>query len=152
VVARAVPAKLTCEPALKPLPNTVRVMGPLPAVAEAGVRLVITGTGLGTISVKAVALVAVPPGVVTVIRPELAPAGTTNDKAVSLATVKSRIDTPFSVSAVAPLKLVPTTVTVIPTAPLAGVKLVIVGAGTVTVRTSSAVVPPPGAGLLTATP
>jgi hypothetical protein len=147
-----VPLKLTTEPAMKPLPVTVRVMGPLPATAEAGVRLAIAGMGLGALTVKDVLLVAVPLGVVTAIRPDVAPTGTTNDKVAALTTVKLLTSKPFSVRTVAPSKLVPTTVTVVPTGPLAGVKLVMVGAGTVTARGSSAVVPPPGAGLVTVMP
>lgn len=148
-VGSVVPAKLTSELIPKPLPLIVNVIAPLPATAEAGFKLVMVGTGLGTITVKAVLLVAVPLGVVTLTRPELAPAGTTNDKTIGLATVKLETGTPFSVSAVAPLKLAPSIVTVVPARPLVGVKLVIAGAGTVTVKVNAAVVPPPGAELVT---
>jgi hypothetical protein len=46
---------------------------------------------------------------------------------VSEATVQLRAFTPLNVTAVAPVKLVPLIVTVVPTTPLAGVKLVIAG-------------------------
>ena len=51
----------------------------------------------------------------------------------------------------APVKLVPVIVTVAPTSPLPGVKLVMVGAGAVTVKVAAAEVPPPGAALVTVT-
>ena len=41
--------------------------------------------------------------------------------------------TPLNVTAVAPVKFVPLSVTLVPTGPLVGVKLVIVGAGTASV-------------------
>ena len=59
--------------------------------------------------------------------------------------------TPLSVTAVAPVKLVPVRVTVAPAAPLAGVKLVMVGAGLVTVNVRPVEVPAPGPGLVTVT-
>ena len=45
---------------------------------------------------------------------------------------------------VAPVKFVPVNVTLVPTAPLAGLKLVTVGAGTVTVKLPVLVAVPPG--------
>jgi hypothetical protein len=49
----------------------------------------------------------------------------------------------LNLTAVAPVKLVPVSVTVVPTAPLVGVKLVIVGAVT-TVKEDELVAVPPG--------
>lgn len=46
VVTLATPLKLTVEPLMKPEPFTVSVNAPEPAVALAGCRVVITGTGL----------------------------------------------------------------------------------------------------------
>lgn len=48
-------------------------------------------------------------------------------------------------------KFVPFTVIVVPTGPLVGVKLVIVGSGSVTENRTPFDVPPPGAGLVTVT-
>ena len=50
---------------------------------------------------------------------------------------------PLNVTAVAPVKFVPLIVTLAPTVPLVGVKLVIVGAGT-TVKVLALVAVPPG--------
>ena len=51
---------------------------------------------------------------------------------------------PLNVTAVAPVKLLPVIVTLVPTGPLAGVKLVIVGALAVTVNAVALVAVPPG--------
>ena len=51
---------------------------------------------------------------------------------------------PLKVTAVAPVKFVPLIVTLVPTAPLVGVKLVIVGALAVTLNTLALVAVPPG--------
>ena len=151
VVVRAVPLKFTTEPLTKPVPVTVRGVAVLPATAVAGERLVMTGTGLGTMTVKVPVLVAVPPGVVTARGPLVAPAGTTKVMVVAFTTAKPVMATPFSVTAVAPVRSVPVMVTVAPAAPEVGVKLVMVGAGVVTVNEAPAEVPPPGAGLVTVT-
>ena len=45
VVVNAVPPHLTVSPKTNPVPFTVSVNAPPPAVAEAGLRLVITGGG-----------------------------------------------------------------------------------------------------------
>ena len=97
-------------------------MGPLPGVNE-----VIVGGGM---TVKLVALVPVPDGVVTAMVPVVAPAGTL---AVSCVT---RLIVMFANPTSVPLnftdetftKLVPVMVTVPPTGPLVGVKLATVGA------------------------
>src|SRR5436190_339107 len=104
---------------LVPLMVTLVPTGPL-----AGVKLVIVG-GLMT-SVNALALVAVPLGVVTPISPVVVPAGTVVCMAVAEVTVKLAL-TVLNVTPVAPVLLVPLMVTLVPTGPLAGVKLVIVG-------------------------
>ena len=103
---------------LVPLIVTVLPMSPL-----AGVKLVIDG---GLI-VNTLPLVAVPPDVATVIDPVVKPAGTVAWIAVAEFTVKLAL-APLKRTAVVPVKFVPLIVTVVPTAPLAGVKLVIVGA------------------------
>src|SRR5438309_10722150 len=92
-----------------------------------------TGGALATFTVNALALVAVPADVVTRIGPVVAPLGTVAVITVSEVTVKLAALTPLNVTAVAPVKAVPVIVTVFPTCPLVGVKLVIVGAGIVVV-------------------
>ena len=51
---------------------------------------------------------------------------------------------PLNVTAEAPVKFAPLIVTLVPTGPLAGVKLVIVGALAVTVNAAALVAVPPG--------
>src|SRR2546428_9456230 len=77
-------------------------------------------------TVKPLALVAVPPGVVTPIAPVVAPPGTVASIVVADLTMKVAL-TPLKVTAVASVKFVPLIVTLVPTGPLVGVKLVIVG-------------------------
>ena len=81
---------------------------------------------------KLAALVVVPPGVVTLIFPVLAPEGTLVVISVSETTLKVA-EVPLKVTAVAPVRALPVTVTAVPTAPLVGVKELING-GTVTVK------------------
>src|SRR5436190_17947284 len=107
-----------------PLIVTLVPTGPLP-----GVKLVIVG---GLITVKLAALLAVPPGVVTLIGPLVAPAGTVAVIAVAELAVKLAL-VPLNSTAEAPVKLVPLMVTLVPTGPLPGLKLVIVG-GLITVK------------------
>jgi hypothetical protein len=84
-----------------------------------------------TFTVNALPLVAVPPGVVTVNGPVVASAGTVARIVVAEVTVNVAT-LPANRTAVAPLKFVPLMVTLVPAGPLAGVKLVIVGALSVT--------------------
>ena len=110
----------------------------VPTTPLLGLKLVIVGAAT---TVKLVALVAVPPAVVTVTGPLLAPAGTVAVIIVAELTVKVAA-LPLNATAVAPLKLVPVTVTDIPTPPLAGLNVVIVGAAT-TVKLLELVAVPP---------
>src|SRR5258705_208960 len=89
-----------------------------------GAKLVIVVDPLTT--VNAVLLVAVPPGVVTLSGPVVAPTGTVAWIAVAEVTVKLAL-TPLKATAVAPVKFAPLIVTFVPTGPLLGVKPVIVG-------------------------
>src|SRR4029077_3220521 len=75
---------------------------------------------------NAIALVAVPAAVVTVMEPVVAEAGTVAEISVPERTVKTAV-TPWNLTAVAPVKVNPVTVTTVPAGALAGVKLVIVG-------------------------
>src|SRR2546422_2412708 len=77
-------------------------------------------------TVKLLALLAVPPGLVTLIGPVVAPVGTVAAIVVAEPTVKPAL-APLNSTAVAPVKLVPLMVTLVPTGPLVGVKLEIVG-------------------------
>src|SRR5205807_474774 len=95
----------------------------VPAGPLTGVKLVIVG-GLST--VKLLALLAVPSGVVTRMGPLEAPAGTVAWIAVAEFTVKPAPVAP-NCTAVAPMKVAPLIVTLVPAGPLTGVKPVIVG-------------------------
>ena len=86
----------------------------------------------GTVTVKLLPLVAVPPGVVTLIGPVVAPLGTLVVIWVSVTPLKVAA-VPLKVTAVAPLKWLPLMVTVVPTGPLLGLKELMVGGGAVTV-------------------
>jgi hypothetical protein len=95
--------------------------------------------------VKSAALLPVPAGVPTPIFPVVAPAGTV--AVIFDAETKVYVaETPLNVTAVTPVKLAPVIVTVVPTAPLAGVKLVILGA---TVKVAELVAVPPAVVTLT---
>jgi hypothetical protein len=110
-----------------------------------GVNDPIVGAGGTTVvTVKAFALVAVPPGVVTAIGPVVAPPGTVAESAVSDTTVNDAVAPP-KVTRVVPVKLVPAIVTFVPTVPLVGAKEEMVGAGGVTVNAPVLVAVPPGA-------
>jgi len=80
-----------------------------------------------TVTVKFVALVAVPLGVVTVIGPVVAPVGTFVTICVAVFDVIVAV-TPLNFTEVAPVRFVPVMVTVVPTGPAVGVNEVIVGA------------------------
>src|SRR6267378_2626382 len=130
-------AELTVKLALVPLNRTaVAVLKFVPLIVTlvptgplAGVKLAIVG---GLITVKLPALLAVPAGLVTLIGPVAAPAGTVAVIAVSEFAVKLAL-VPLNRTAVAPVNFVPLSVTLVPTGPLLGVKLLIVG-GLMTVK------------------
>ena len=73
-------------------------------------------------------LVAVPPGVVTLMVP-VVPLPTVAVSEVELATVKEAAAVPPMATAVAPVKPVPVMVTTVPAPPRVGVILVMVGTG-----------------------
>jgi hypothetical protein len=118
VNAAAVPLKATAVAPVKfaPLMTTLAPTAPL-----AGVKPVIRG-----VTMKLVVLVAVPAGVVTLIAPLVAFAGTVKVICVPLLTVNAA-EVPLSLTAVAPRRLPPWMTTLIPGAPPAGLKLVIDG-------------------------
>lgn len=80
-----------------------------------------------TLTVNAPELVAVPAGVVTFRGPVVAPTGTVARIVVAEITEKFAA-VPLSLTDVAPVKFRPLMVTLVPTRPLVGVKLMIVGA------------------------
>src|SRR5215470_3689758 len=97
-------------------------------------------TAVRYFTVKLAALFPVPAGVVTLILPELAPAGTVAVIRVAELTVNAA-GVPLNLTAVAPVKFTPVTTTLAPTAPVAGVNFVIRGA---TVKLVALVAVPPG--------
>src|SRR6267143_1312146 len=101
----------------------------VPTGPVVGVKLEIVG---GLMTVKLPVLLAVPPAVVTLIDPLEAPAGTVAVIVVAEFTVKLAL-VPLNRTAVAPVKFVPLMLTLVPTGPLPGVKLEIVG-GLMTVK------------------
>jgi hypothetical protein len=129
------PLNLTEVAPVKFLPPIVTLAptAPLP-----GLKPVIDGSG--TVTVKLPELVAVPFGVVTLTGPLVAPLGTTALIWPSEATLKLAA-TPLNLTEVAPVKLCPPIPTDEPTAPLAGEKPSIDGAGTETVNVPELAVP-----------
>src|SRR6266566_7952875 len=82
---------------------------------------------IGTLTVKLLALVARPPGAITVIGPVVAPLGTVAVICVSEFTVKDAF-VPLKATTEAEVNAVPVRTTLVPTVPLVGEKLVIEGA------------------------
>src|SRR5438094_701983 len=136
LVPPAVPLMVTpalVKPLTGSLKTAVKLIGELlVGSAWPAAWSIVTVGGVVSPTVKLAALLAVPPGVVTLIGPLVAPAGTVAVIAVAELTVKLAL-TLLNSTAVAPLKLVPLIVTLVPTGPLLGVKLEIVG-GLMTVK------------------
>ena len=128
--------KVTEVAPLKFVPPMVTLVPTGPLV---GAKLVIVG---GSTTVNALLLLAVPPAAVTLIGPVVAPADTVARIAVAEVTVKLAL-TELKVTEVAPLKFVPPMITLVPTGPLVGAKLVIVG-GSATANVPLLVAVPPG--------
>src|SRR5439155_13323170 len=110
-----------------------------------GLKELMLGGAGGVVTVKLLALVAVPPGVLTWIGPLVAPLGTVAVIWVLVFTVKLAA-VPLKRTAVAPVKLVPVMVTEVPTGPLVGLKELMLGGagGVVTVKLLALVAVPPG--------
>src|SRR5438034_1248624 len=126
--------RATTAPPLGAGPLSVTVpVEELPPVTLVGLRLSDESVGALAVTVKLLELVAVPPGVVTLMGPVVAPLGTVAEIEVEEVTEKLAL-VPLKVTAVAPVKFVPLIVTVNPTCPLVGVKLVIVGGLATTVN------------------
>ena len=128
VKAALFPLNFTALVIKKPEPLIVTEAPGEPLVGE---KLVI----FGAVTVNVALLVAVPAGFVTEILPVVAPAGTVVLILLSDAMVKAAV-VPLNFTLVVPVKPVPVIRTVVPTVPLEGEKLVIVGVTTfVTVKT-----------------
>lgn len=93
----------------------------VPGKPCAGVKLLMLGAPRNR-----AAVVAVPPGVVTLIGPEMMPAGTTAPIVVLLVTKKVAA-VPLKLTAVVFVKLFPVILTVVPVPPPIGVKVEILG-------------------------
>jgi len=139
VKVAAAPLKVTdvAPVRLAPVIPTLVPAGPL-----AGVKLAIVGAE--AVTVKPLALLAAPAGVVTEITPVVAPVGTVAVTCVAESTIKMFALAPLKVTDVAPVRFVPVITTPVPTDPLVGEKLAIVGAGTVTVKLVALLAVPPG--------
>src|SRR5207302_983770 len=99
----------------------------VPAWPEVGEKEEIAGCGVGgAVTAKSLPLIAVPPGVVTAMRPVAAFAGTVAEIWLAESTPKLAGVLP-KVTVVAPVKFVPVSVTVDPGGPDVGEKLEIVG-------------------------
>jgi hypothetical protein len=110
------PLKLTAVAPVKVLPEILTIVPILPLVGD---RLFIFG-----VTRKSVALVSVPPEVVTLILPLVAVVGTVALIVLVETTVKVLL-MPLNFTEVTPVKPVPVIVTIVPTGPLEGVKLLI---------------------------
>src|SRR5262245_54459415 len=161
VFVRFAPFHRTIDPLTKFVPFTVRVKAGEPGMAEAGVRLVIVGTGFACSIEKAAALEVPPPGAglntVTLAVPAAvrSPAGIAAVSWVPPMNVVVRF-APFQRTTDPLTKFVPVTARVKagePTADEEGLRLVIVGVGLVAtiVKETALEDPPPGAGLNTVT-
>jgi hypothetical protein len=116
------PLKLTVGVPLKLVPFTVTKV---PVPPELGLKPVTVG---GVVTVKLVPLVPVPDPFTTVIAPVLAPDGTVALMLVVLFTVYTA-SVPLNLTLVTAVKLLPVMLTLVPTGPVPGVKLLTVGAG-----------------------
>jgi hypothetical protein len=128
-------AELTVKLALVPLNFTAVVpvrfvpliVTDVPTVPLAGENDETVGACVAAVTLKLDALVAEPPGVVTLIGPDDTPDGTAATIDVADVTLKLA-PVPLNFTAVAPVKLAPVMVTEVPTGPLAGENEEIVGA------------------------
>jgi len=129
----AVPPKLTAVAPVRFVPVIVTA-DPLPALV--GVSDEMVGTAINVNPAK----VTVPPGVVTLTLPEV-PVPTTAVMVVAFTTVNDVATVPPKLTAVAPVKLVPVMVTVVPLPTLVGVNEEMVGAA-INVNPPKVAVPP----------
>jgi hypothetical protein len=119
-VVALVPLNVTAVAPVKFVPVITTLV---PTEPLAGEKLEIVG---GETTMKAFALVAEAPGVVTERGPVVAPAGTVAVIWVDESTVNVVALVPLNVTAVAPVKFIPVMTTLVPTGPLAGLNPVMV--------------------------
>ena len=136
VNAAARPLNLT---AVAPVRFDPAITTCVPGAPLLGDTELITGAGF---TVKSVALMPVPPGAVTAMRPVVAGDGTVAVILTAELTVKLVAAAPLKVTEVAPVKLAPLIAILAPIPPAVGVKLVIRGA---TEKAVAVVTVPPGA-------
>src|SRR4051812_14786249 len=98
----------------------------VPTGPDAGVKLEIVGV-VAPVALLSAALVAVPLAAAPVLLPVVLPEGTVAVIWMLELTVNAVAAVPLNCTPVAPVKLVPLMVTLVPTGPDAGVKPVIVG-------------------------
>lgn len=103
------------ETAVAPVKFVPLIVTTVPAAPTAGAKEVMPG-----VTVKRVVVATGPPGVVTVMGPVVAPAGTVVVIVPEASTVKAAA-TPLKETAVAPVKAVPVIVTPVPAGPKIGV-------------------------------
>ncbi len=143
------PLNLT-EVVVNPVPLKFEplIVTEVPTGPEVGENELIVGAG-GLVTVKLPELVAVPPGVVTLILPVVAPDGTVAVILVGEFTVNEIAETPLNLTEVVvnpvPLKFEPLIVTEVPTGPEVGENELIVGRGPVTVKADTLDPVPPEA-------
>ena len=156
-VVRSLPFQRTTEPLTKFVPVMVRVNPPLPATAVDGLIVVIVGDGF--VMVKVAMLDVPPPGAGLKTVTFAVPAVATS--LAGMAAVSWVLETkvvgrslPFQRTTELVTKFVPVMTRVNPPLPataVAGLMLLIVGAGLVMVNVAAPDSPPPGAGLKTVT-
>lgn len=119
--------------AVAPVKFVPEIVITAPGMPPVGVKAVMVGAG--ALMVKPFALVAVPPGVVTLIVPLDASAGTVTAMSVpSVLTSNKLAESPPKRTLVAPVKFVPIMLTSAPVIPLVGENPEIVGTGGMTVN------------------
>jgi hypothetical protein len=122
------PSKATAVAPVKFAPVIVTA---LPTGPMAGIKLVIVGA---TKTVKLVALIVVPSALVTLIGPVVAFNGTVAVICVSISTLNVVAFVPLKATADVVVKSMPVITTIVPTGPLVGLKLVMVGATSALMR------------------
>jgi len=132
----AVPLNAT---AVAPVRFVPLIVTDVPACPLVGVKLEMVGAD-AEVTVNVVAELAVPPAVVTENFPLLAAVGTVAVIRVALFT-ENDAAVPLSVTCVAPVRFAPLRITVVPTGPVAGEKLLMLGS--LTWREGVALAPPP---------
>ncbi len=135
-LAAATPPKLTAVAPVKLDPKIITLAPGAPLVGAKPLIIAVEST------LKLALLVAVPPGVITLIGPLPALAGTVVVICVDELTVKNA-STPLNLTLETPLKFVPNIITDVPTMPLVGLKPLMAGVAII-VNDVALVITPPG--------